>query len=737
MQGYKNNTEHILAELAWLDLLIRRETACFRSEVDGPQGVLRGLYISDADVDRLLDDSKENGRSAGDELLEQAAELGGEVEARKNAALAEGTPLALPHLARLFCLSPFEEHLVLLALAPEIDPKYDRLFGYLHDDVSRRRATPGLALKLFCRTREQWMEALRLFSPQATLFRTGLLKCPGPAEETLMRRPLALDEVAVGFLLGASGTPDDVQACLHFPPAPPALEELRCKAETKERLLRLLRHSIASGSGQAQRFIVHLCGPRGAGKRTLAAALCRTLGFPLLVVNVAELLRRFAEPENATQSIFRYALLLQCPVYFDRVELLTAEDAKGTSHWQAFRRQARAMSWLTFLGTESSWKPADTFDAHTFVSVEVPAPDAAGRKGLWLELAGGLQFDPDVDWDDIAVKFRLTPGRIQNALEAAVAQAGLRAGPDAVVSRDDLYMGCYGQSSQKLAALAQRIVPRHHWKDIILPPNALAQLREICAQLKHRRKVYEDWGFDEKLSRGRGLCALFYGQSGVGKTMAAEVLAHELFLEIYKIDLSTVVSKYIGETEKNLSRIFQEAEDSNAILFFDEADALFGKRSEVKDAHDRYANIEINYLLQRMEEFDGLVVLATNLRRNIDEGFFRRMHFAVEFPFPDEAHRYRIWKQHFPDRVPLADDVDLDYLAKRFSLSGGNIRNVVVAAAFLAAENSGRIHMAHLIRATRREYEKIGRLCTENEFAPYQWALADNSPERPVKAGQA
>jgi SpoVK/Ycf46/Vps4 family AAA+-type ATPase len=393
------------------------------------------------------------------------------------------------------------------------------------------------------------------------------------------------------------------------------------------------------------------------------------------------------------------------------------------------------MSWLVFLGTESAWSPGDSFTGHTFISVEIPTPDATVRKDLWPELAGGIGIAADVDWDDLAIKFRLTPGRMEKALETAVARASLRESPDALVSRADLYVGCYSQSNQKLSILAQRIVPRHRWKDITLPANALAQLHEICTQLKYRRQVYESWGFSQKLSRGRGLCALFYGQSGVGKTMAAEVLAHELFLEIYKIDLSTVVSKFIGETEKNLSKIFREAEDSNAILFFDEADALFGKRSEVKDAHDRYANIEINYLLQRVEEFDGLVVLATNLRHNIDEGFFRRMQFAVEFPFPDQAHRYQIWKTHFPEQVPVAGDVDLDYMARRFALSGGNIKNVVLAAAFMAAGNSGQIHMSHLIRATRREYEKIGRLCTENEFAPYQWALVGDSPEQPVEAG--
>jgi SpoVK/Ycf46/Vps4 family AAA+-type ATPase len=261
---------------------------------------------------------------------------------------------------------------------------------------------------------------------------------------------------------------------------------------------------------------------------------------------------------------------------------------------------------------------------------------------------------------------------------------------------------------------------------ITFPRDAMVVLHEVCGEVRHRQTVYSDWGFNRVLSLGKGLAVLFYGQSGVGKTMAVEVIANDLQLEAFKIDLSTVVSKYIGETEKNLSRIFQEAESSNAILFFDEADALFGKRSEVKDAHDRYANIEINYLLQRMEEFDGVVILATTLRKNIDEGFFRRMHFAVEFPFPDVAYRYRIWKQHLPDFAPVNGDINFDYLAERFNLAGGNIRNVVVNAAFLAAENGTAISMEHLIRATRREYEKIGRVCTDMDFRPYQSWLAES-----------
>ncbi|HEX8354849.1 MAG TPA: ATP-binding protein, partial [Pyrinomonadaceae bacterium] len=388
-------------------------------------------------------------------------------------------------------------------------------------------------------------------------------------------------------------------------------------------------------------------------------------------------------------------------------------------------------SWLTFVATEKTFEPAGLFGEHHVLRHELSMPDARESARLWPELVaengGGAAVGAGADWEGLAAKFRLTPGQMKDALTAARNYAHARGGRGASVEERDLYAGCRAQSNQKLGELARRLAHGQTWDDLILPADSVAQLRELCAQMRHRGVVYDVWGFGRRPSARRGLCALFYGPSGTGKTMAVEVVAGELQLDAFKIDLSTVVSKYIGETEKNLSRIFQEAESSNAILFFDEADALFGKRSEVKDAHDRYANIEINYLLQRVEEFDGMVVLATNLRKNIDEAFFRRMSFAVEFPFPEEADRYRIWRRHFPADAPLAEDVDFNFLAGRVNVAGGNIKNIVVNAAFLAAENSGRIHMRHLVRAARREYEKLGRVCTEMEFAPYQAMLGDDA----------
>jgi SpoVK/Ycf46/Vps4 family AAA+-type ATPase len=264
--------------------------------------------------------------------------------------------------------------------------------------------------------------------------------------------------------------------------------------------------------------------------------------------------------------------------------------------------------------------------------------------------------------------------------------------------------------------LAQKIDPKYSWDDIVLPADQLSQLKELCSQAKYRYKVYGDWGFDRKLSLGKGMNAMFSGPPGTGKTMAAEVIADALQLDLFRIDLSQVVSKYIGETEKNLHQIFLEAQAGHAILFFDEADALFGKRSEVKDAHDRYANVEIGYLLQKMEEYEGVAILATNLRQHIDDAFLRRMTFVVEFPFPDVEYRRRIWQVVFPEAAPISEDVDFDLLAREIKLAGGNIKNIALRAAFFAAANGGRISTSHLWQAALREHQKLGRTWTSMEL---------------------
>jgi SpoVK/Ycf46/Vps4 family AAA+-type ATPase len=350
----------------------------------------------------------------------------------------------------------------------------------------------------------------------------------------------------------------------------------------------------------------------------------------------------------------------------------------------------------------------------TVTTVELTRPDYPARRLLWerrLADAGGSAAE-DVDVAALATMFELTDAQIADAVRSATAAAD-----GAALTTEDLLTACNEQSRSALDSLARTVDPAYSWDDIVLPASTLAHLREIAAQIRNRGTVYSEWGFEGKFSLGNGLVAMFSGPSGTGKTMATEVVANDLGLDLYKVDVASVVSKYIGETEKNLGRIFDEAERSNAILLFDEADALFGKRSEVSDSHDRYANIEASYLLQRVEEYDGAVFLTTNLESNVDDAFGRRIHHSIAFSPPDREAREAIWRGIFPAETPL-DDVDYEFLSS-LSVTGGNIKNIALTAAFLAADEGRPVGMGHLACAARREFEKIGKLIDPDRFEPY------------------
>jgi hypothetical protein len=356
----------------------------------------------------------------------------------------------------------------------------------------------------------------------------------------------------------------------------------------------------------------------------------------------------------------------------------------------ALRRVAEARCPVVLVGTRS-WDPS--WARAVPLILTAPALSRDARDAVWREVLNGSVangFDPTL----VTAPFRLSPERIVRVAIAARQRADAANRP---LGADDLRAGARAQNASGLEHLARRVAPVATWDDIVL----------------------DSWRMGGRGVRGRGVTALFAGESGTGKTLAAEVVAGALGLDLYVIDLSSVVDKYIGETEKNLERIFTEADRVNGVLLFDEADAIFGKRSEVSDAHDRYANVETAYLLQRMERFDGLAVLTTNLRANIDDAFLRRLDAVVDFPMPEEDDRRREWDLHLPATAPRADDVDLDFLAHRFRLSGGNIRNIALGAAFLAADDDAAVGMAHLVRATEREYRKLGRLCTPEEFGEW------------------
>lgn len=729
LEVYKSSQEHLTDELIKLDALIRFQVLRLRdwhshNKVDE----FAGLYISEEEVDKVL--GKESKSQDGPDpstresettaLLNQIKDLRTEIAERVEESLKLGIPLSLYQLSYLFHLSPFELDTILICLAPELDLKYETLYAYLQNDVTKKHPGVNLILDLLCSTNEERLNARTYFYSQAPLLKYSLLRFVGESEhKPLLSRSLKLDDRIVDFLIGFNLLDSRLDSFTEIIKPERDWSAVIMDAALKERLSRLPQEHFKEGTGN--KLIFYFYGPYGAGKKLVAEAFCQDVQLPLIIVDTRALLNTEVSVEKTLRLLFRETLLHSAAIYLEHFDRLLTDDPKDIHYQNLIVRAIEEFSFVTFLAGEKSWNPPASLKKQTFIKMEFPIPPYSLRKDLWeLSLDSRYPLPSEVNIDVLANKFRFTGGQIQDAVAEAKNFAMMHQSNDnGKITMHDLYRSCRAQSNHKLSELAQKLVPHYTWDDIVLPTDKFQQLKEICNYVKHRQLVYDDWGFEQKLSLGKGLNILFSGPSGTGKTMAADIIANELKLELYKIDLSCVVSKYIGETEKNLAKIFKEAETSNAILFFDEADALFGKRSEVKDSHDRYANIEINYLLQKMEEHEGIVILASNFRKNIDDAFTRRMHFTVDFPFPDEKYRLKIWQNIFPKETPKSEEIEFEFLAKQFKISGGNIKNIALHAAFLAAGNSKRVDMAHIIQGTKREYQKMGKLCVKSDFGKY------------------
>ncbi|WP_406253878.1 ATP-binding protein [Streptomyces chartreusis] len=621
----------------------------------------RGLHTGAEDVVRLL------GRGSG------------------VSPLGPGTAAGLPGIAWLaerYELSAFELNVLLVALAPEVDLRYERLYGYLQDDVTRRRPTVELTLNLLCHDVPDKLSHRSDFAADAPLLRHRLVRLvadPHQVEPPLLARYVVPDEQIVDVLLDVSGLDRRLAGWCRLLPVDPA----PCSEQTSE-----IRDLLLAGHR------LYLRGRPGSGRNQAARSAAALLGSPLLH---GDLTLTPTDPSTFAEAM--HCFLREGELYGAISLLEGADTVDGQRRELAARALAEAPGPAVLTGA-APWQP--TVCQLPVLSYEFRPPDAAARRFDWVSALAGRPVAAG-DLDVLAERYPLTSRAITEAADAARGDtlAALSAAARATVGHE-------------LAELADRIEPRAQWGDLVLPVDELDALREICARVAGKGRVLREWGFGRKLARGTGVGVLLTGPPGTGKTMAAEVLAGELHLDLYRINLAGVVSKYIGETEKNLDRIFAAAERAGAVLLFDEADALLGRRSEVRDAHDRYANIEVAYLLQRMEAYPGITLLATNMRQSLDEAFTRRLAFTVRFPFPDEASRARIWRGIWPHDAPLAPDVDIDALAARFTLSGGHIKNVALAAAFLAGP--GPVTTAHVLHAVRREYQKMGKELTDEDL---------------------
>ncbi|MCP2257165.1 ATPase family associated with various cellular activities (AAA) [Streptoalloteichus tenebrarius] len=687
--GYHDSLSHLRDELTRVSQLLCAEVAA-----------------SNQDYESGVDSSPEEYRAVARDLAGRVAER----------LAATSVPLRLHTLTQRFGLDECHRDVLLLCLLSEVDPRYASLVATLADDEGHDGLTVRAALAVAAPHLAGTSQAWSVFAREGPLLRHHLVVLgqdgtvrPDPRIARYLMDDDALDETVAGVVSVVGG--------------PPGLADLILPPELDKQLGRLaewLRDDPRS-------VVISLHGRPGSGRRSVAAALCADAGIPLLRADVGLALRR--EWPEVVRRCYREARLRGAALCWVGIDLLHG-PGRGEL-WTDLVTAAEDFPGLTLLTTADA--PEVTWRGSRFLHVTLGLPDFEQRRRLWLATLPPCDAweEPSPDRDQVATRlantFRLTPGQTRDACDAALTIATLREPAVPRLRREDLDEGCRRQCGHSVA-YARRIEPRSELTldDLVLPAASRRQLDELVQRVSLHGQVHHSLGFGRRLALGRGVVALFTGASGTGKTTAAELLARHQGTDLHKVNIAAIASKYVGETEKNLDRVFTDAEHGNAILFFDEADALFGRRGTVREARDRWANLEVSYLLQRVEEFEGVLVLATNLRQNIDSAFLRRLDALVDFPVPDADARLRIWRGLFPASLAPPPDDDLTELATRFAVAGGLIRNVVLAGTFraLGADPSARTVSTHdLVVSMGREYQKFGLPITPGEFGQrfYGW----------------
>jgi ATPase family protein associated with various cellular activities (AAA)/winged helix domain-containing protein len=665
--------------------LLKRQRERGRTPAADP---VRGLVIEEGEAEGLLAElaadlgrragSGERGAAAGTQLRQEIAD-------RARVGEGQGAFLPLCHAARAFELGDVEYDALLLALAVEVDARFGRVIAYLNDHVSRTRPTIGLACALAPAGQEPTLRPVDF--EERPILRDGLLDVEGdgPLPGLALKVPRAL----IARLTGAAGRDDEPGLTLHAPQ--PDLVDRLVLAEG-------VREAIATWGEalRAQQAVPPLLvqGPPGSGRATAACAGAFVAGLPVVEVEVSS-----DRPERL-RAAMREAR------WHGAAVLVTALSGPQPLDWAGLWSAGARRVLLIAVTPEDAAGACASAPVQPAV-IRLDPPDVGRRQLLWRSQLARRATLSERETAELAGRFRFGPDRIARAVRRAAADAALRPPAARALDFDALAAAARAVDGAALGPLAQKMTLPFERADLIVPPAVDRELDLATAWVRHRHQVLHEWGFLGRLPMGHGLTALFTGPPGTGKTMAAQVMARALGLDLYRIDLSQVMSKFIGETEKQLALLFDARV---GILFFDEAEAILGKRSEVKNAHDRYANIEIGYLLQRMEEYDGVTILATNRQRDMDEALVRRLHVVVDFPLPSAADRLRIWEGMLPRQAARAADVDLGALARGSELSGGEIKNAALAAAYLAAAEGTPIGMAHLTRAVHRELVKSGKV---------------------------
>ena len=686
-QWLKDNDNYLAAAVDWLRLRLIQMAPPEPTAENAEQPVTYGWFSK-----------RKTNTSQPLRLLPAPAKASAEDVEKAEQALKKAEsmqPAAAPQLlAQRLGLTLFDQQILLLCVAMELDTRIAPLCARAQDNSNRPYPTFALAFALF--DEPSW----DVLSPQAPLRYWRLIEINQAGSQPLTSSALRVDERIVNYIKGLNYLDDRLTTLLE--PMGPSLDDGELPASQKAVVNNLIS-KVQEGSANGRTPVIELLGADSDSKKLIARHLARQIGLNLYRLSIELLPTQTSDLETFARLWQRESLLLPIGLYIDANDFRTANQSQTIAVLH------------NLLARIDAFVVMDVPEALPYsinkISADVGKPTAVEQEKIWGDALAHLAGDQA---GRLAAQFSFNSADITRIAHNTLSVWN-EGEMDTTSLEDRLWQACLMATRPQLDQLAQRIDAKATWDDIVLPAEELSTMQQIAAQVGERNRVYHQWGFSDRMNRGLGISALFAGESGTGKTMAAEVIANELMLNLYRIDLSSVVSKYIGETEKNLRKLFDAAEDSGAILFFDEADALFGKRSEVKDSHDRYANIEINYLLQRMESYRGLAILTTNMKSALDKAFMRRLRFIVNFAFPGIEQRKQIWLKVFPPQMPLEGSLDFDRLAK-LNLTGGSIHNIALNAAFLAAREGAKVTMPMLLNAARSEFKKLEQPIKESDF---------------------
>jgi len=723
---YSNDREYLADLLAYLDIILN--VACAykgMNESSAPLNVadahLRGLSISPAEiVDSLLSYRlDERSKGVSPEIKKQVEMAYQHLELRLEAASAAGFTPRLKTLSKKFHLNDFEGFLLLLSLASVADRKYESIYAFIHNNVKEGLPTKGLAIflyKMFFELEDYHVGCT--IKGEGNFFRflaergTGSTGEPGLADRIVLSRRVS------SYIFGVNRIDHELAEIVSIFDKTKRLDGIYIRHEQ----YLLMQNYIENILNNPDRVgnVLNIYGQNGIGKKHLLKHVSQALGFNLIFVDYSKLkLQPHSDIRRLLDRVYlEYVLTGSIPCFINMDQGESHDDERNTDK----ARDIRLISTIEYIEKEfwfsvwSSREKEDELTVHNIhlVCVELPMLTVGERIVLWDIYSQQFEIAENVDLVLCANQYILTPKAIKDVLDTAKNLAICEG--RSMIERGDILKGVKQHSVNQLGRYATLINAVFTWEDLVIDHDQKCEMQMICNQMKYRSVVGEEWGFHKKTPYGRGLCAMFYGSPGTGKTMAVQVMANELGLDLYRIDLSQLVSKYIGETEKNISDLFRKAKNINALLFFDEADALFAKRTEVKDSNDRYANADTAHLLQKLEEYEGISILATNYVNNVDDAFKRRIKFMINFVFPTAEVRLKLWKTIIPKTAALEEEIDFEFFADNFELSGSNIKEILTNAAYMAASENTGIANRHIVEAVKLNYKKYGKILIKEDF---------------------